>query len=43
MYLNGDSRLVIRVGGERLSLLGRNCGVPLDEGGHDTAGRLNAE
>ena len=28
--LNGDSRLVVRVSGEGLSLLGRNSGIPFD-------------
>merc|ERR550532_3358283 len=39
--LNGDSGLVVRVGSEGLSLLGGNCGVPLDQGCHDTTSGLN--
>jgi len=42
MYLDSDSRLVVRVGGEGLSLLGRDGRVPLDQGGHDTTGSLDA-
>ena len=43
MYLDGDSGLVIAVGGEGLRLLGGDGGVPLDEGGHHDARRLNAK
>merc|ERR1719498_1937905 len=38
--LDQHTRLVISVGGEGLSLLGRNGGVTLDESGHDTSGSL---
>merc|ERR1719433_907448 len=41
--LDGDSRLVVRVGGEGLSLLGGNGGVPLDQASHDTSSGLNAK
>ena len=41
-YLNGDSRLVIRVSCEGLGLLGWDGGVSLDEGGHHTSGGLDA-
>ena len=39
--LNQHTRLVVRIGGERLRLLGGDGGVPLDEGGHHTSGRLD--
>merc|ERR1719197_436639 len=41
--LNRDRRLVVRVGGEGLRLLGRYGRVARDEDGHDLAGRLEAE
>merc|ERR550532_260347 len=40
--LNGDGRLVVGVGSEGLGLLGRNSGVPLNQGCHDTSSSLNA-
>ena len=43
VYLNGDSRLIVRVGGEGLSLLGRDRGVALDEWCHHTSSSLNAK
>ena len=39
--LTQDSGLVVGVGGEGLGLLGRDGGVPLDQGGHDTSGGLD--
>ena len=39
--LNGDSGLVDGVGSEGLSLLGRNSGIPHDQGCHDTTGGLH--
>mmetsp|Transcript_12007 Transcript_12007/g.34694 ORF Transcript_12007/g.34694 Transcript_12007/m.34694 type:complete len:726 (-) Transcript_12007:29-2206(-) len=41
--LNEHTRLVVRVGGEGLGLLGGDRGVALDEGGHDAASGLQAE
>uniref|UniRef100_A0A1I8IA95 Recep_L_domain domain-containing protein n=1 Tax=Macrostomum lignano TaxID=282301 RepID=A0A1I8IA95_9PLAT len=38
-----NARLVVRVGGERLRLLGGDGGVPLDEGRHHAASGLDAE
>ena len=42
IYLNGNSGLVVRVSCEGLGLLGRDGGVPLDEGGHHPSGSLDA-
>ena len=42
-YLNGDSGLVVAVGGESLGLLGGDGGVPLDQAGHHTTGSLNTQ
>merc|ERR1719154_695635 len=42
VHLDEHTRLVVRVGGESLSLLGRNGSVPLDKGSHDTTGGLNS-
>ena len=36
--LNQHTRLVVRIGGERLRLLGGDGGVSLDEGGHHSSG-----
>merc|ERR1719228_73044 len=41
--LDSDSWLVVRVGGEGLSLLGRNSGVPLDEAGHYSSSSLDTK
>merc|ERR1719434_320753 len=41
--LDGDSRLVVRVGGEGLGLLGGDGGVPLDQGCHHSSSGLNSE
>merc|ERR1711890_89012 len=43
IHLDGDSWLVVAVGGEGLGLLGRDGGVPLDEGSHHTTGSLDTE
>ena len=40
-YLNQDTGLVVRVGGEGLALFCGDSGIPLDESGHDTAGGLD--
>ena len=40
-HLDQDAGLVVRVGGEGLALFGGDGGVPLDEGGHHTAGGLD--
>ena len=40
-HLNQDAGLVVRVGGEGLTLFSGDGGVPLDEGGHHTAGGLD--
>ena len=42
-HLDEHTWLVVRVRGEGLRLLGGHGGVPLDEGGHDSAGRLNTQ
>jgi hypothetical protein len=42
-YLNGDSGLVVGVGGEGLGLLGGDGGVALDERSHHTSGGLDTE
>ena len=36
VYLDGDSGLVVRVGGKGLGLFSGDGGVPLDQGGHNT-------
>src|SRR3546814_972726 len=41
--LDGDGLLLVLVGGEGLGLLGRDEGVPLDDGGHDASDGLDAE
>merc|ERR1711963_1007132 len=41
--LDQHSRLVVRVGGEGLGLLGGDGGVPLDQRGHHPASRLDAK
>ena len=41
--LNEDTGLVVRVGGESLSLLGWDSGVTLNQWSHDTASSLNTE
>merc|ERR1719410_455778 len=41
--LDGDSWLVVRVGGEGLGLLGGDGGVPLDQGGHHSSGCLDTK
>ena len=43
MYLDQDTRLVVRVGGEGLGLLGWNGSVTLDESSHDTTGSFNTK
>merc|ERR1719322_1137141 len=43
VHLDGDSGLVVRVGGEGLGLLGGDGGVPLDEAGHHTSGSLDSK
>merc|ERR1712212_788879 len=43
VHLNGNSRLVVRVGGEGLGLLGGDGGVPLDQAGHHTSSSLNTK
>ena len=40
-HLNQDAGLVVRVGGEGLTLFSEDGGVPLDEGGHHTADGLD--
>ncbi len=42
-HLNEHGWLVVGVGGEDLLLLGGDGGVPLDEGGHDTASGLQTQ
>ena len=42
-HLDEHARLVVRVGGEGLGLLGWDGGIPLDEDGHDPTGRLDAQ
>merc|ERR1712212_464233 len=37
VHLDSHGRLVVRVGGERLGLLGGDGGVPLDQAGHHSA------
>src|SRR5271154_5997583 len=39
--LDQDTRLVVGVGGEDFGFLGRNSGVSLDEGGHDSTSSLD--
>merc|ERR1719429_1077859 len=41
-HLDGDGRLIVAVGGEGLSLLGGDRGVPLDQWCHHTSGCLDA-
>jgi len=41
--LDGDSGLVVAVGGEGLGLLGGDGGVPLDERSHDSTSGLNTK
>merc|ERR1719193_1389571 len=43
VHLDGHGRLVVRVGGECLGLLGGDGGVPLDEAGHYTSCCLNTK
>lgn len=43
LHLNEHTRLVIGVGGERLSLLCGNGGVTLDEDSHDASSGLNTQ
>merc|ERR1739838_719251 len=43
VHLDGDGGLVVRVGGEGLGLLGRDGGVPLDQGGHHATSGLNSK
>ena len=43
VHLDQDARLVVRVGGEDLLLLGRDGGVPRDEHRHDATCSLQAE
>ena len=42
-YLNEHTRLVVRVGGESLRLLGRNGGIALDEDSHDSTSSFNSK
>ncbi|KAI8422733.1 hypothetical protein MSG28_006492 [Choristoneura fumiferana] len=42
-HLDEHTGLVVRVGGEGLRLLGGDGGIPLDERGHDSTSRLDAE
>lgn len=42
-YLNEHTRLVVRVGGERLRLLSRNGSIALDEDSHDSTSSFNAK
>ena len=42
-YLDQDTGLVVRVGGEGLGLLGGDGGVALDQRGHDTTGSFDTE
>merc|ERR1719336_1939501 len=41
--LDGDSWMVVRVGGEGLGLLGGDGGVPLDQGCHHSSSGLNTK
>ena len=43
VHLDRHRGLVVRVGGERLSLLGGDGGVPLDQRGHHSSSGLDAE
>merc|ERR1712033_98647 len=43
IHLDGDSWLVVRVGGEGLGLLGGDGGVPLDQGGHHSSSCLDTK
>ena len=43
VHLDKHTRLVVRVSGEHLRLLGRYSGITFDEGSHNTAGGLNTE
>merc|ERR1719474_1855690 len=43
VHLDGDSRLVVGVGGEGLGLLGGDGGVPLDQRGHHATSSLNSK
>merc|ERR1712033_22802 len=43
IHLDGDSWLVVGVGGEGLGLLGWDGGVPLDQGGHHSSSCLNTK
>merc|ERR1719452_327630 len=43
VHLDGDGGLVVAVGGEGLGLLGRDGGVPLDQGGHHSSSGLNTQ
>lgn len=42
-HLNEHTRLVVRVGGESLCLLGRNGGITLDEDSHDSTSSFNSK
>jgi hypothetical protein len=42
-YLDGDSGLLVLVGGEHLRLLGRDDSVPRDQLGHDSTDGLNTQ
>jgi hypothetical protein len=42
-YLDGDSGLLVLVGGEHLRLLGRDDSVPRDQLGHDSTNGLNTQ
>lgn len=42
-YLNEHTRLVVRVGGESLRLLGRNGSIALDEDSHDSTSSFNSK
>ena len=43
IYLNEYTRLVVRVGGESLCLLGGDGGIALDEDSHDSASSFNTK
>ena len=42
-YLDGDSGLLVLVGGEHLRLLGRDDSVPRDQLGHDSTDGLDTQ
>lgn len=42
-YLNEHTRLVVRVGGEGLGLLGGDSSIPFDKDSHDSSSGLNSQ